>query len=144
MKKWLHKHKFNKARFTINNTTNKSIYVYSCLTCGWKCHIHTVKDNKISFSNVQRHYSSQRCQKLEEKKKPTGIGSHIVNYFQKENNQQPPLNPNEVDFQSSSKNLSSIETPDTRLPAETSVVEKDPKNVLPPVGTPENTGNSGR
>ena len=116
----------------INQTTEKSTFTYACTSCGWKSHITTGLNNRVSFSNVQRHYTTQRCQKFRERRKPVLSSSTIADYYQTENNQTTPVNLNEVDF-SSSTNENLDQT-----------TSQKSKNLLPPAGIPENTEPSGR
>ena len=135
MRKWLQKHNFN-SKFMITHSTNEKshTFTYACTSCGWKCHV-TGNNNRVSLSNVHRHYSTLRCQKLREKKNPELSSSTIADYYHRENNQKAPINPNEVDFSSSATKDSDQTKPAT--------VTQGPKNLLPPAGILENTEPSG-
>ena len=137
MRQWLEKNEFD-VKFVLKETINKSTFDYYCSTCRWKTHLTVNDNNKISLSNVYRHYKSQRCKKMTEKMNSTTLtSSTITNFFSKENNQKPPTDPNRVDFMTS--NTSSSTSNDSQ--SQQSSVSK---NSLPPTGTLENTDTSGR
>lgn len=67
MRKWLLKHDYRED-FNIEETSSTGTFLFTCGSCFWKAHLTNSNGKQSpSLSNIQRHYSSNRCENLVKK-----------------------------------------------------------------------------